>query len=200
MNFGSVCRYWARERPDGTAIRFAGTEVTWAELDQRTDELSAGLAELGLKQDERLGILSSGCLGSCQAVVATWKLGGVVVSLDRHLNSTQLTDAIIATRPRAILTDTGSAPRLRMVRRRYPDIIEVRVGEPRKGTVALSSLFRRGQSSPRVDIDSGTLAIIAYSSRRTRRAEPVLLNHGDVLTVAADLYFGSAPARESIAF
>ena len=48
MNLADVGRYWARWHPHDTAIRWAGRDVTWSELDARTGALAAGLHGRGV--------------------------------------------------------------------------------------------------------------------------------------------------------
>ena len=76
----------AEERPDEVVFRFVasdGTEITstWPELDRRTSQLAAALAERGLGLGDRLGI---GLRNSSQFVLAAfaaWKVGGVPVPM-----------------------------------------------------------------------------------------------------------------------
>src|SRR6185437_10941423 len=48
----------ARLTPDRVAIRFLGGELTYAALDGRATRLAAGLAERGLRRDDRLATLT----------------------------------------------------------------------------------------------------------------------------------------------
>ena len=57
MDLGGICRYWAGWQPEAVAVQFEGRPVTWAELDRRTDAISAGLGALGVSAGDRLGIL-----------------------------------------------------------------------------------------------------------------------------------------------
>src|SRR5882672_675619 len=81
MNLNGVGRYWARWEPDATAIRWAGQDISWAELELRTQGLASGLQEIGLRPGDRVGILAGNCPEWCELTLATLRAGAVVVPM-----------------------------------------------------------------------------------------------------------------------
>ena len=55
MNLARIGEFWARWRPDELAIKYAGVETTWRQLDSRTSDLAAGLAGKGISKGDRIG-------------------------------------------------------------------------------------------------------------------------------------------------
>ena len=51
----------ARLNPTGVATTYKGTDVTWADTEQRVASLASGLQHLGLSEGDRVGILSLNC-------------------------------------------------------------------------------------------------------------------------------------------
>ena len=72
----------ARKYPNSPCTIFKGAVITYREMNEITDQLAAGLAELGVKKGDRVGI---DMLNSPQFVItyfAILKAGGVVVAIN----------------------------------------------------------------------------------------------------------------------
>jgi acyl-CoA synthetase (AMP-forming)/AMP-acid ligase II len=177
-NFGKVCRYWARQKPEATAINFEGTRISWLELDRLTDQLAAGLAQLGVDQGDRVGIFTTGHVEACQVAVATWKLGAVVVSLDVRLTAKQLSEAVVQAGTRILVTDATRATKLDGALHRCPEVIEVHLGR-------LSGLTERGGTPPTVQVDTSGPALVAYLPGPAGRPRTLHISHEEILASGA---------------
>ena len=85
MNLANVVRYWARWDRQRVAIRFAGEQRTYLELDLATNRIVNAMTELGIGKGDRVGILSTNCMEYCEMVVACLKSGAIVVPLNIRL-------------------------------------------------------------------------------------------------------------------
>lgn len=70
----------AREYPERPCAIFKGGEISYSEMDQLTDELAAGLAELGVRKGQPVGIFMPNIPQFVLAFYAILKAGGVVVA------------------------------------------------------------------------------------------------------------------------
>ncbi len=70
----------ARKFPNNPCTIFKGAVVTYKEMNEITDRLAAGLAEVGIKKGDRVGIFMPNTPQFVQAYFAVLKLGGVVVA------------------------------------------------------------------------------------------------------------------------
>lgn len=70
----------ARKYPDAPATIFKGAKLTYRELNELTDRLAAGLADLGIKKGDRVGIFMPNTPQFVIAYFAILKLGAVVVA------------------------------------------------------------------------------------------------------------------------
>jgi long-chain acyl-CoA synthetase len=70
----------AKEHPDTPCTIFKGAKITYREMNEITDRLAAGLADLGVKKGDRVGIFMPNTPQFVMAYFATLKLGGVVVA------------------------------------------------------------------------------------------------------------------------
>lgn len=72
----------ARKYPETPCTIFKGAKITFREMDQITDRLAAGLAEVGVKKGDRVGIFMPNTPQFVIAYFAILKIGGVVVAIN----------------------------------------------------------------------------------------------------------------------
>jgi long-chain acyl-CoA synthetase len=65
-----------------TAIRYFDAELTWADVDRLSDALAIGLQDLGVTPGERVALYLQNVPAFVIAMVATWKAGAIMVSLN----------------------------------------------------------------------------------------------------------------------
>src|SRR4051794_33532390 len=83
-------RSTGRAGPDRPAVTFQGRTLSYAELDERSDRLAAGLAAAGLRKGDRVGVLMHNRLEWLELLFALGKLGGVIVPLNYMLKAGEL--------------------------------------------------------------------------------------------------------------
>src|SRR3954451_17353073 len=92
-------RATVQRHPDGAAIHYFDSSVTYRELDEITYALSAGLLERGLTAGDRIAVYLQNVPQFVMAMVAAWKAGAIMVSINPMLKSRELT---------TLLTDSGA--------------------------------------------------------------------------------------------
>jgi long-chain acyl-CoA synthetase len=70
----------ARKYPETPCTIFKGAKITYREMNELTDRLAAGLAEIGVKKGDRVGIFMPNTPQFVLAYFAILKAGGVVVA------------------------------------------------------------------------------------------------------------------------
>jgi len=70
----------ARDFPNATCTIFKGARISYKEMNEITDKLAAGLASLGVKKGDRVGIFMPNTPQFVMAYFAVLKAGGVVVA------------------------------------------------------------------------------------------------------------------------
>jgi len=75
----------ARLCPEKVAIIFEDRQCTYRELQDRVYRLASGLIKLGLKEDDRVAVLSENCFEFLEIYAGVAKAGGVVAPLNYRL-------------------------------------------------------------------------------------------------------------------
>jgi long-chain acyl-CoA synthetase len=70
----------ARKYPNTPCTIFKGAKITYGEMNELTDRLAAGLAEIGIKKGDRVGLFMPNTPQFVMAYFAILKIGGVVVA------------------------------------------------------------------------------------------------------------------------
>jgi long-chain acyl-CoA synthetase len=70
----------AKNYPDAPCTIFKGARITYKEMNERTDRLAAGLAALGVKKGDRVGIFMPNTPQFVLAYFGIIKAGGIVVA------------------------------------------------------------------------------------------------------------------------
>jgi long-chain acyl-CoA synthetase len=83
-----------------TAVHYFDAALTLAELDHQSDGLAVALAELGLRRGERVAVYMQNMPQFLVAMLATWKAGAVMVSVNPMLKEREL---------EFVLNDSGAA-------------------------------------------------------------------------------------------
>ncbi|WP_244967360.1 non-ribosomal peptide synthetase [Streptomyces cacaoi] len=177
----------AARMPDAEAVEYAGTTLTYGELDARANRLARHLRELGVGPD----VLVAVCLPRSEqiavGVLAALKAGGAYVPLDPALPTERLEFVLRDSAPHALLVDGALPDGLTA-----PDlpVIDVRddtewAGQPDDG------LTRAETGSAPTD-----LAYVIYTSGSTGLPKGVLVEHRNVtrLFTATREWFDFGPA------
>ncbi len=126
--------HWIRDRaaltPDRVAIDYLGSELTYRELDERSDRLARTLLDAGLARGDRLATLTANSPGNVEAFFACAKAGIMFMPLNWRLSPAELDYQLSDAEPALLLVDPehdelarpalgrARAPRARRGRRR----------------------------------------------------------------------------------
>ena len=106
----------ARLNPTGIATTYKGTDVTWADTEQRVASLASGLQHLGLSEGDRVGILSLNCATYYEALFAVPWAGFCVVPLNTRWAVPENNYAIGDSGTRAVLFDDAFSAQVEELR------------------------------------------------------------------------------------
>ena len=182
MNVGLSFGRNARRYPAGTALFDVGPQrrdVTWAELDERTNRLANTLRDrLGIEPGDRVALLVANRPEVVEVLGGVSKAGAVYVGLNFRLGPTELDQIIENARPRLLLCDAEHLPQTVDVAETY-DLDVLDIDSERYG-----SLVAAGSPAPPPtlhEVRPSDDFCIVYTSGTTGRPKGVLFDHARVL-------------------
>ncbi len=141
-------------RPDGVLLQYFDRGLTMAEVDRATDALAAALVAEGFQRGDRLAVYLQNVPQFVLAMVATWKAGGIMVSIN-PMNKTRELELL--------LSDSGSSVLV---------CLESLYEETAKGVVASgTTAVRTVITTSELDFLGGSVPPVLATSVRARPAD-----------------------------
>jgi acetyl-CoA synthetase len=123
----------AREHPDRTALRIVAddgdTSLTYAELSSRSGQVANWLHGLGVRRGDRVLLMLGNVAPLWEVILATMKLGAVIIPASTLLLPADLADRIPRGQVRHVITDTSQLAKFAGVPGEWTRIA-VSAGEP----------------------------------------------------------------------
>jgi len=167
----------ARKYPNRPCTIFKGAQVSYAQMDELTDRLAAGLAELGVKKGDPVGILMPNTPQFVLAFYAILKAGGAVVAtnplytareIEHQLNDSGVEVMLVMSNFYKILKQVQPKTRLKKV-------VVTNVKEYLPGMLRLLfTVAKEKKEGHRVEVASGDIWMKDLIARHPRRDRPKL--------------------------
>ncbi|MEA2393027.1 MAG: long-chain acyl-CoA synthetase [Solirubrobacteraceae bacterium] len=133
--------------PDRPALIYFDREISFRELDEITDALASGLQAHGFKPGDRLAVYLQNVPQFAMGMVAAWKAGGILVTVNPMLRQKELT---------TLLADSGAVALLTL------ESLWSQVGREVVPNVDVKTVITTSE----LDFVDGTPALLSSSSRQ----------------------------------
>jgi amino acid adenylation domain-containing protein len=160
----------ASKYPHSIAVTWGDSRLTYAELNQRANQLAHYLRQVGVGPEISVGICLPRSLSMVVAALGVLKAGGAYVPLDPTYPAERLEFMVADARPRVLLTDDGVAAKL-------PEH-SARVIRLDADSDAINS---QPDDNPVNLTRPEHLVYVIYTSGSTGRPKGVLIQHGSLL-------------------
>lgn len=168
-------------RSDVTALEFedgrGGIDaLTFGEIDARSDRVARLLQSRGLAAGDRLGLLLANRVEFIDLVLASLKLGVILVPINILYREREISHIVVDAEPKIVVT-TADARSLLPEGTSFLDVSEI------------NSVAAASETGPRVrrSLDGDTPAAIVYTSGTTGRSKGAVLTHNNFASNALNL-------------
>ncbi|WP_370617781.1 AMP-binding protein [Mumia qirimensis] len=168
--------------PDAEFVRCGGAWMSLASLDDRTDRLAAGFADLGIGRGDKVATILPNRIETVEILLAVAKLGAVQVPLNYYLKGDFLEYQLADCGAEVLVADASGDEAARSLLDATPVRHQVLVDDARTGTVAYEELFGRREVT-RAPSTPGDLVSIMYTSGTTAAAKGCMLSTGYYVSV-----------------
>jgi len=127
----SVLAHWAARQPDAVALRFAGTDRTWADLAQRVRRAAAALRVAGLEPGDRIAVLDLNHPSCLELTLACAQVGTANAVVNFRLAPAEIAYVMNDAKARVLFVGPEFAGAVEALRPSLPALERViRVGGP----------------------------------------------------------------------
>ena len=173
--------------PDGIAVVFENTSLTYQELNQRANQLAHYLIRQGVQAETHVAVCLERSLELAIGLLAILKAGGVYVPLDPTYPRERLTVMVQDSQAPFIVSDQSLASQLAS---HGAQLISLET--------AHRNIAREDFSNPRLAIASDSSAYVLYTSGSTGKPKGVVMGHralGNLISWQIENFSEPLPAR-----
>ncbi|MEU6352746.1 long-chain fatty acid--CoA ligase [Streptomyces sp. NPDC047072] len=204
-NFASILDYHLSQRPDAVAVVQEDRRLTVRELHERVNRLAAGLAELGVRRGDVIGLLLYNQPEFLELVYAAGRLGAVFLPLNYRLSEEEWQYILGHAETKVLVTEPEFVRAADRMAERLPGLSHrIQVGgetasEPWLGYEELLARHPGARVEP-VEVEASELQRLMYTSGTTARPKGVCITHGNVQAknLAHIVHFGLSAADTTL--
>lgn len=198
INLGEVVAANALKYPDKMAFKDARRAVTYAGLNERTNQLANGLLRLGLSKHDRVGVLMDNCLEFAEIYIAGAKAGLVVVPINFRLVGKEMAYVLNNSDAKAFILDAEFVPTVKTIQEELPKIptthqIIANIDFGKLDGNYESLIAGASTTPPEIQVFPSDPWVLLYTSGTTGKPKGVLRSHESYvafyLITAADFGF-----------
>ncbi|MCD0486486.1 amino acid adenylation domain-containing protein, partial [Streptacidiphilus sp. ASG 303] len=170
--------------PDAIAVIDAeGAEVSYAELNKRTNRLARLLTEHGAGPEDRVGVLMPRSTGMVVALLAVLKSGAAYVPVDPQYPAERIAYMLDDARPTVLLTTTGLVGQVQEQEQRFGlVVVDDDSAADRLSALNPGDVEDAHRTSP---LTTDHPAYVIYTSGSTGRPKGVVIPHGALVNYVA---------------
>ncbi|WP_293863290.1 acyl-CoA synthetase [uncultured Alsobacter sp.] len=184
VNLAYMLTQNARRFPERTALVWRDASWTWRDLDARVSALAAGLLELGVQPGEAVLVHSKNSNEMLEAMLATFRIGAVLVPTNFRLTPEEVVYMAEVTQPRVMLCQADFPEHADRVRQAVAGNRCVWLtgggAEPTKSSVGALVDAHLGHIVPNAPVEWDSACWLFFTSGTTGRPKAAVLTHGQM--------------------
>lgn len=188
MGLAEVLRDKARRHGDALFCEIDGIDLSYNELDRRSDRVAAGLKAAGVEPGDRVASILYNCAGQAVGWFGALKAGAVWTTLNAGLTGEDLVNGLTDARAGILIVEPETWARVEPLAARLGDMVVYCTGTAPSGTRPFDDLAASAAPLPDYRPHPGDPAMIIYSGGTTGLPKGIVLPH--FALVAAGLRYG----------
>ena len=198
-NMRELIEMYQEERADEPCILWRDEEITYRQLNERTNRVANGLKALGIKKGDVVSVYLPNCPDYYYVWFGITKLGAVFGPINALFKGDEVRHVLSDSGAVAVITSEALIDTIDAARDACPALRHVVCLEgERKGASAYVDLLKHPSELAPVDIAGNDLAAILYTSGTTGKPKGAMLSHWNYIwdtMAAADAHARSAPGE-----
>jgi len=184
LNIGEIINVNANKYPDKLALKDARRQLTFKQLNERTNKLANGILKSGIKKGDKLAILSNNCIEFMEIYVAAAKGGFIIVPLNFRLHPDEISFVINNSDAKWLFVESRFYEATEKIWERakelgFEDVERVLIADqPAEDWKYFEDIVEIGENTyPSVKVNPENTWVILYTSGTTGRPKGVIRSH-----------------------
>ena len=184
LNLGEIVNVNAYKYPNKLALKDARRQLTFEELNERTNKIANGILKNGIKKGDKLAILSNNSIEFMEIYVAAAKGGFIIVPLNFRLHPVDISFIINNSDAKWLFVESRFREAtekiwLRAKELGFENVERVLIADaPAEGWKFFEDIVEMGETSyPLIEIKPEDTWIILYTSGTTGKPKGVIRSH-----------------------
>ncbi len=192
MALYELLSHTARKHPDRAAVICGEKRFSYAQLEERVDMLSRGLAGIGISEGDRIAVIHRNCHRFMEIYFATARSGAVIVPVNHRLAPDDFIHILHHSRAKVLMAQPDLIQWLFQRQDELPLLERIILtgpieGDQRSGEQIFYEELLKSAPAEEIhftDVKEPDMAQIYYTSGTTGRPKGVILSHGNNLVHA----------------
>ena len=184
LNIGEIINVNAIKYPNKLALKDARRQLTFKELNTRTNKLANGLLKLGIKKGDKVAILSNNSIEFMEIYVAAAKGGFIITPLNFRLHPDEISFIINNSDSKHLIVESRFREATEKIWERakelgFENVKRILIADaPIKGWIYYEDIIEMGENNyPSIKIHPEDTWVILYTSGTTGRPKGVVRSH-----------------------
>jgi len=184
LNIGEIINVNANKYPNKLALKDRNRQLTFKELNERTNKLANGFLKLGLKKGDKMAILSNNSVEFMEIYAAAAKGGFIITPLNFRLHPEEISFIINNSDSKYLIVESRYREATETIWKRatelgFEDVKRVLISdEHAEGWLSYEDIVKMGENTyPSIKINPEDTWVILYTSGTTGRPKGVVRSH-----------------------
>lgn len=195
MNIGSLLTHAARHFPSKPAIAYGPRTLTYAQFNQRTNRLAAGLSKLGISPKDHVAILMDNRPEMLEAMFACFKMGCGAVPINFRLHPKEFSFIIDHSHAKAVIVSPEFNEAIREIRPQIPRARHLITTAESTGEMLHyeSLLAAESEQFQDANVSPNDVAWLFYTSGTTGQSKGAMLTHRNLMAMTMGFFADMSP-------
>ncbi|MGB5909694.1 MAG: AMP-binding protein, partial [Promethearchaeia archaeon] len=184
LNIGEIINVNANKYPDKLALKDARRQLTFKQLNERSNKLANGILKSGIKKGDKLAVLSNNCIEFMEIYVAAAKGGFIIVPLNFRLHPDEISFVINNSDAKWLFVESRFYEATEKIWQRakelgFENVERILIADqPAEGWKYFEDIVKIGENThPSVKVNPEDTWVILYTSGTTGRPKGVVRSH-----------------------